>query len=244
MKNTLRFGALLLFAFVMLTALLAPVQPAYANSSDRPTSLSSGCLGWNIPADMPAEALILSRAGGWFDAQYSAGEQITAVLSQVPGFDYHDTTFYMEVNGQPVASTGVPGVASYTIPADGFYNLSIYSGNGVPASFVGSTCGMPTAEPYIETVVPALGVDLDKARESAYNGQLPLDVFEAKWWGIKTVTENKFPALADMDLTGVEVRCLNGAGEWVDDYVTVSHSDAGILQVLVKQHGICGIFPQ
>lgn len=254
---------MLLFTLILLSLVLGLlVLPAPAHAA----TISPDCAAMSVP-------VWFSSPIGPFGAlptaslarNFYTGEIIN--ISASSGNPTRSVT--ITVNAAVVASGTGTAAGSYTIPADGAYTITasefvppMAAAAGVTASAgctavsdpvapgpvnVGNPSGanLPAPEPFFQNSDPALGVNLELARQTPDEfGVLPIDVFEPHWWGVKSLTAARFPKLAGMDLTTVEVRCLNSTGQWTTDHVSVWSSSPTQLQVYVRQHGFCGIFPK
>lgn len=124
--------------------------------------------------------------------------------------------------------------------------LGITSCAGLPLVTSSSATGGLTsnpAEPFFQTSVPAQSIDAFKAAVVPLpDGRVPLAIFEPHWWGVKTLNSTHFPAVTDW--TQAEVYCLDSGGNWTGEYVSTWSESEAVLQVYIKQHGICGIFPK
>lgn len=238
---------------IMLTALTLVALMAVALVVPRPAyAMSDGCTKANLTIlDGQYTVGIISLT----PVQFNAGEQII-VMAGTPATANPGDSISLSDGGSPVDTGTFPGTLTYTIPADGNYEFEWrVSGQGVVDATWSISCveagsnpttgaGGSVEEPFFETVVPALSVDAGKAADTTHNGVKPLAVFDARWWGVKTVSAANFPALAGVDLSTTEVLCLNDSGEWTGEYVSEWASSEDFLQAYVKQHGICGVFPK
>lgn len=226
--RTARLTTAITLLAIMLLSVFAMAQPAHA--------ASTGC------AFFDSIGVFGPSTGTGSAADFAAGETIYLNVTGASG----TTVSWLKIGGTQVMQITGDGTLSYTFPSSGNFawdfatvdKSDVMWGHRCGAVPVGGT----VAEPFFQNSMPAAGVLLNEARQTPYMGQLPIDVFEPHWWGVKHLSAALFPLLAGIDMTTVEVRCLDNAGNWNTDHVTVWNNTENKLEVLIKQHGFCGIF--
>lgn len=246
-KRSSRLLTVAALVVVITLAAFVGLAPAQATSTHAPSS-SEGCLYFH-------EAAVFgpSSAGSGFH-DFRAGETI---YIYVTGSNLM-TEAFLEIDNTEVSRITDDGTLSYTFTTSGnydysfgtsptnnnlFWDFNCPTAGAAPASNP-APVGGTLAEPFFQNSLPAQGIHLDIARETPYMGQLPIDVFEPHWWGVKSLNAARFPKLAGMDLTTVEVLCMDSAGNWSGEWVTEYRVTETVHEVLIKQHGICAIFPK
>ncbi len=229
--NKMLSRLLTVVALLAVIALVAVVAATPAQAAASP--MSPGCAFFNSPA-----ADFDGYVNSYPPMTFNAGETLTVVVtgsttsSTLRAGSYVDT-----LPGIGTLSITFSSVItdSVSIVDDGGFNMLHWD-------FSCTTVPATSDDPFFQFSMPAQGIHLDEAREVPYMGQLPIDVFEPHWWGVKVLNSTNFPKLAGIDLTTVEVLCMDASGNWSGEWVTEWSATSSELEVLIKQHGICGIF--